>query len=168
MSGQRIYYIWLWLMLAAVSVSGQPSRASSAASYLERGAAWMAKGEIERAIADYDLAITFDPRSAPAYYNRAVARENKGDLAWAVSDYDQAIRLNPRYADAYINRVIVRCKPGEFDAAINDFSRAIRMFNSRTILIDPFYNPQPDGRSRFTHAMSELAKRRGADFANVD
>src|SRR5215468_3808355 len=104
----------LWLVTAA-PVQAQNSRAYSAASYLERGNAWMAKGEIERAIADYDLAI---------------ARERKGDLAGAVSDYDQAIGLNTRYADAYINRGIVRCRLGEIDAAINDFNRAIE-FNPR-------------------------------------
>jgi hypothetical protein len=39
----------------------------------------MAKGEIERAIADYDLAIAFDSRSALVYYNLAGRR--KGGLA---------------------------------------------------------------------------------------
>jgi hypothetical protein len=44
----------------------------------------------------------------------------------------------------------------------------MRMLNARIVDTDPLYHPQPDGRSRFIHAMSELAKRRGADFANVD
>src|SRR5262249_56347614 len=51
----------LWLVTAAANVLAQNSRASSAASYLERGNSWMAKGEIERAIADYDLPIPFHP-----------------------------------------------------------------------------------------------------------
>src|SRR5262245_30666027 len=104
MSGRRIYCIWLGLMLVALTVTAQPSRASSATSYLERGNAWMAKGEIERAIVDYDFAIAFDSRSAPAYYSRAIAREYKGDLAGAVSDYDQAIKRDSRNVVGWIYR----------------------------------------------------------------
>jgi len=44
----------------------------------------------------------------------------------------------------------------------------IRMFNARIVPTDPLYHPQPDGRSRFIHAMSELARHRTAGFANVD
>ena len=35
----------------------QNLRAATASSYLERGNAWFAKGEYERALADFDLAI---------------------------------------------------------------------------------------------------------------
>ena len=51
------------LALACTLASGQAqnSRAESANSYLERGNSWLVKGEIERAIADYDLAIVFKP-----------------------------------------------------------------------------------------------------------
>lgn len=45
----------LWLVTAPANVRAQNSRASSTASYLERGASWMAKGEIERAIADIEV-----------------------------------------------------------------------------------------------------------------
>lgn len=45
----------------------------------------------------------------------------------------------------------------------------IGMFNARlAALIYPLYHPQPDGRLRFIHAMSELAQKTGADFATVD
>ena len=52
----------------------QNSRAATAASYLERGAAWVSKGELDRAIADFDLAIASDPTLALAFYNRGSAR----------------------------------------------------------------------------------------------
>src|SRR5262245_30240215 len=93
----------LWLIATAAYGQAQTSRASSAASYLERGNSWMAKGEIERAIADYDLAIAFDANSV-AYYNRGLARQRKGDLAAAISYYNRAIELNPRHAEAYSSR----------------------------------------------------------------
>src|SRR5262245_49462751 len=91
----RSLIILLCLVTAAANVQAQTSRASSAASYLERGNQWLAKGEWDRAIADYDLAIAFDARAA-IYNNRGLAKQRKGDLAGALSDYNRAIELNSR------------------------------------------------------------------------
>ena len=78
----RSYWLILFLFIStALIAQAQPSRTVSAASYLERGNQWLAKGELDRAIADYDLAIAFDARVAIAYYNRGLARQRKGDLA---------------------------------------------------------------------------------------
>src|SRR5215510_10623947 len=77
----------LWLVMGA-DVQAQSSRTSSSISYLERGNEWMAKGELDRAIADYDLAIAFNSRSAAAYNNRGIARQLKGDLEGARGDLD--------------------------------------------------------------------------------
>jgi len=59
--------ILCWLSLAAAA---QPltSRSATANSYLERGNVWFAKGDLERAIADYGLAIASDPNFPYGYY----------------------------------------------------------------------------------------------------
>jgi hypothetical protein len=57
----------LLLVLTASMAQAQISRTATAASYLERGNAWYAKGELERTLADYDLALSLDPRHAAAY-----------------------------------------------------------------------------------------------------
>src|SRR5262245_46066760 len=104
---ERITRLILLAATLALLLSGgavaQTSRANSAKSYVARGNEWMKKGEIERAIADYDVAIASDSRIADAYYNRGLARRRKGDADGALSDYDRAIELNPRYFDAYLN-----------------------------------------------------------------
>ncbi len=77
----RCYWLILFLLVStALIAQAQTSRAATAASYLERGNEWMTKGELDRAIADYSLAIAFDSQSAIAYYNRSCARQLKGDL----------------------------------------------------------------------------------------
>ena len=96
MRSQRTILGLSLLLFAAAVAQAQTSRAASAASYLERGASWMKKGEIDRAIADYDLAIAFDSQSSVARYNRGVARQSKGDLRGALEDFNEAIKLNPR------------------------------------------------------------------------
>src|SRR5215470_9033916 len=81
------------LVIASPASQAQPSRGASAADYLERGNEWMAKGDFDRAIADYGFAIAFDSRSAVAHYNRGLARRRKGDLVEALNDYNRAIEL---------------------------------------------------------------------------
>jgi len=121
MNSQRILTTSIICLLTMCSLSlaeveTQNPQADTAASYLERGNEWMAKGELDRAIADYDLAIAFDARIAVAYYNRGLARQREGDLEGTLSDFDRAIQFNPRHVDAYLNRGDVRYWQGQFAA----------------------------------------------------
>ena len=63
----------LWFFTATAIAQPQTSRASSAASYFERGNERLAKGEWDWAIADYDLAIAFDAR-ATIYVKRGITK----------------------------------------------------------------------------------------------
>ena len=69
-----------------------------------RGLAFRAKGDIARALADYDAAVQLDPGYAGAYNNRGVTLHDRGEIERAFADYDQAIRLDPRNATAFVNR----------------------------------------------------------------
>ncbi|MGH9766327.1 MAG: hypothetical protein ACREAB_02735 [Blastocatellia bacterium] len=64
--------------------------------------------------------------------------------------------------------VITLLRLGLDPAKLGSALSRIRLLNARIVSTDPFYHPQPDERSRFIHAMSELARQRAADFANVD
>src|SRR5580704_10711645 len=48
-------------------------------AYVNRGAAYFAKGDNDRAIADATKAIELDPKYDAAYYNRGNAYRKKGD-----------------------------------------------------------------------------------------
>ena len=98
-----------------------------AGALINRALAYRAKGELDRAIADYSEAIRIDPRYADAYYNRAIAFKAKGDLDRAIADYNEAIRLNPRDALAYNNRGIAYQAKGDFAGAIIEYDEAIRL-----------------------------------------
>ena len=84
-----------WL-LSPTTAEAQTSRTSTANSYLDRGNSWFLKGELERAIADFDLAIGTDPHLAAGYYNRAIARFRLEDFDGSLTDFNRAIQLNPR------------------------------------------------------------------------
>src|SRR4029077_16859301 len=73
--------------------SGKWKGHNQALNYGNRGNAYSAKGDHDRAIADYTQVINLDPKSAIAYNNRGLAYRAKGDLDRAIADYNQAINL---------------------------------------------------------------------------
>lgn len=56
-------------------------------AYYDRGIAWHAKGNVDRAIDDLNRAIGINPRYIDAYLTRGRAWHSKGDLALAIADY---------------------------------------------------------------------------------
>ena len=72
--------------------------AKDAFTYYNRGAAYQTKGEVDRAITDYDKAIELKPDYAAAYENRARAYVSKGDYTRAVADVTKAGELTPKVA----------------------------------------------------------------------
>ena len=69
-----------------------------AIAYYNRGAAFQTKGDVDRAITDYDAAIGLKPDYAAAYENRARAYVAKGDYTRAVADVTKAGELAPKVA----------------------------------------------------------------------
>src|SRR5258707_10431689 len=74
--------------------SGTYNGKTLALAYSNRGVEWRAKGELERAIADYDEAIKADPQQSAAYNNRGIAYAAGSDYDKAIADYDEAVKLN--------------------------------------------------------------------------
>jgi tetratricopeptide (TPR) repeat protein len=95
--------------------------------HYNRGNSWRAKGDYDRAIADYSEAIRLDPKHEDAYINRGTTWSDKGELDRATADYTEAIRLNPEDADPYVNRGVAWKAKGELDRAIADYDQALRL-----------------------------------------
>ena len=93
-----------------------------------RGNAWTAKGDIDRAIADYDEAIRLNPRNVFALSNLGNAWSMKGDVDHAIAAFTAAIRVDPRFAIAFYNRGNSwRVGKRDYDRAIADYDEAIRL-----------------------------------------
>jgi tetratricopeptide (TPR) repeat protein len=105
------------------------------------GVAYQRKGEVDRAIADYDEAIRLNPRYAMAFVNRANARRIKGRIDLAIKDCDQAIGVNPNLANAFFARAVAyqEMAQWDFDAYLTEGmyeDRAIQDYNA-VIRLDP-------------------------------
>jgi len=58
------------------TVQTQTPQAVSAASYVARGHDWYKKGELDRAMADFNIALMFDARCANAYPLRGLVKQD--------------------------------------------------------------------------------------------
>ncbi len=96
-------------------------------AYTNRGVARQARGDIDGALADYDMALRYNPGHAEALNDRGIVRFLRGDVDGAIADYFAAIRVRPQYADAYENRGLARQAKGDVDGAMADYSAAIRL-----------------------------------------
>src|SRR5262249_25621993 len=93
-----------------------------AIAYDNRGLAYQAKREYDRAVADHTKAIELNPKYATAYNNRGIAT---GDYDRAIADYNRAIELDPNFADAYLRRGLAYEGKGDSERSIADYTKAI-------------------------------------------
>src|SRR5499433_3120625 len=85
-------------------------------AYNNRGNAYSAKGEYDRAVQDYDQSIKLNP-NAQAFNNRGVAYQKKGEYDRAIEDFDESIKLDPNYANAFANRAQTYLNKGQYERA---------------------------------------------------
>ena len=98
-----------------------------AIAHNNRGNAYSTQRDYDRAIKDYDLAITLNPNYAKPYNNRGVAYQKKGDYDRAIKDFDEAIKLSPNYGHAFANRAETYLKKNDYERAAQDYDEAIRL-----------------------------------------
>jgi tetratricopeptide (TPR) repeat protein len=92
---------------------------------VNRGQLHYAKREFDLAIADFNMAIRFDPAFALAFGNRANAWSMKKDFKRAVADYTRAIQLDKDFPSAYTGRGLVLEELGDIAGARRDYQAAI-------------------------------------------
>jgi tetratricopeptide (TPR) repeat protein len=115
-----------------------PQAAHLWALYEVRGNVHYVNGDLDRALKDYDTALSLHPENSSAFNNRGLIWHNKGDLEKALSDFDAALCINPNYAEALNNRGNVWRAKGDIDKALKDYDVALvinpkdgEVFNNR-------------------------------------
>ncbi|MDH6260461.1 tetratricopeptide repeat protein [Bradyrhizobium sp. BR13661] len=119
----------------AVITAGERILAQLVAAYNNRGLAFRARGDLDRAVEDYDKAISLMPDHYVAINNRGVALMAKGELDRAITDFDQAIRLKSDYLAAFGARAAAYSRKGLFDRAIADLDVVIKADPKNQVLI---------------------------------
>jgi tetratricopeptide (TPR) repeat protein len=101
--------------------------------YTLRGVARSANGSQEKAILDFDEALSADSQFAAAYFHRGNTNRDLLRLVDAVRDYKLAIGINPNMEAAYLNRGEVSASQGDTISALSDFEKALSL-NPRSAL----------------------------------
>jgi len=95
-----------------------------------RAECYAKKGKMDKAIADFDLAIKMSDGgvdSAPLYMERGKAKLQNADPEGAVKDFDKAIELVPTWGRAYHFRAKAYDVLLNFEQGRKDHERALRM-----------------------------------------
>ncbi len=89
------------------------------------GSAYLDRGQLNEAEAEFTAALRINPQLAAGYYNLAGVLEQKGRHDDAVRNYQEAIRLKPNYAEAHNNLGNILAMRGELDEAVVHFRAAL-------------------------------------------
>jgi tetratricopeptide (TPR) repeat protein len=135
-----------------------PATRKTAAQYLQDGKALAAKGEFQKAIAEYDLGTKAEPGNGILYFNRALAREKLGQVDEAIRDYDAVLLLRASLREAYFNRGTLFLNKKDYQAAIGDFDAAVAL--------DPKYGAALYNRGLAHYGAQDLFAAQ-ADFNNL-
>lgn len=77
----------------------------------------------QRAIQDFDTALSLKPNLAHAYKNRAYAHWQLGHLSEAIADYGESLARLPNLASVYWERAIVYQQMSDIPAALADLNQ---------------------------------------------
>jgi predicted aspartyl protease/tetratricopeptide (TPR) repeat protein len=105
---------------AAAAPSADAAQPVDAAGYARRGAAYAARGDNVRALADLDRACEMEPQVAEHFLRRGLVHEALKQWPQARQDFDAALRLDPAETEARVRRAWLRTGSRERDAALDD------------------------------------------------
>ena len=95
--------------------------------YYYRGLAYQAINENEKAIKDFDIAITVNSKNANIYKDKCNSLLSLERYKEAKENCQKAIELNPDLGNAYNGLGLVECNYGDCKKAIEYFDKAIEL-----------------------------------------
>jgi tetratricopeptide (TPR) repeat protein/predicted aspartyl protease len=93
---------------------------TDAAGFARRGAAFAARHQFDRALADLTRACELAPNQPDYFYQRGIARESNRQAFQAMEDFNQALKLKPEYVPALIARSALHLAARDPSAALAD------------------------------------------------
>ena len=121
------------------------------------GNTYYEKGELDKAISEYNRALILKSNYADAHYNLGAAYADKGMLDEAISEYKKALAINPDHADAHYNLGLDYGNKGMLDEAISEYKKALAI---NPDYADAYYNLGViySSKRMFDKAISEYKK----------
>ena len=98
-----------------------------AKAYNNRGLAFDALGDYDRALGDYGRAVTLRPDFAESLSNRGAASEALGKTEEALDDYLAALTAAPNFAAAHYNAARLYAQLRDVDKCLPHLEKAMRL-----------------------------------------
>ena len=92
-----------------------------------RGVMFKERGEFDRAIEDFNKAISLNPFDIDLHHYRAEVFSVTGQLDKAIEDFTIAIGSKKNYYEDYYGRGLTFSKKGETGKAIRDFEKVVSL-----------------------------------------
>jgi tetratricopeptide (TPR) repeat protein len=99
-------------------------RLKFAAAYQFRGYAYLRLKQPDKALADFNAALSINPRLPGVLAARGKLRANDGDITGGLDDLGKAIAINPKFNRAILSRAYILRSGGDLEGAIKDFEAA--------------------------------------------
>ncbi|HLC68399.1 MAG TPA: AAA family ATPase [Candidatus Bilamarchaeaceae archaeon] len=100
---------------------------TDAKTYYQSGNDQYEKGDYEKAIENYNMAILLNPVFSEAYFNRALSYYQLKNFEKSVADYTKSAELDPQNPIIYNNRGDAYYRKQDFQGAIKDYDKAISL-----------------------------------------
>nr|BAL52846.1 type IV pilus assembly protein PilF [uncultured Gammaproteobacteria bacterium] len=114
-----------WIVAACVG-SAANSRQKLSLTYAEKGAAYLAEGNLEVAAQDLNKSLELDPNNAAAHSTLALLYERLGDQEKALAHHQAAVKLLPSDPGIVGNFGRFLCHQGRFQEGLEFLKRALR------------------------------------------
>ncbi|MFH2106432.1 MAG: AAA family ATPase [Candidatus Micrarchaeota archaeon] len=129
-----------------------------AKTYYKLGNDHYEKGDYEKAIENYNMAILLNPVFSEAYFNRALSAYQLKNFDKSIQDYMKSAELDPQNPIIYNNRGDAYYRNQDYQNAIKDYDKAISL---NPDYLKAFYN------RGLSYASIEEYERAIEDFTKV-
>lgn len=98
-----------------------------AGSYYKIANDYYEKGDYEKAIENYNMAILLNPLFSEAYFNRALSYYQLKNYDKSIADYTEAAELDPKNPIIFNNKGDAYYRKQDYTSAIKDYDKAIML-----------------------------------------
>ncbi len=131
---------------------------TDAKTYYQQGNDYYEKGDYDKAIENYNMAILLNPVFSEAYFNRALSYYQLKNFDKSVADYTKSMELDPQNPIIYNNRGDAFYRKQDFQSAVKDYDKAIQLNPN---YLKAFYN------RGLSYASIEEYEKAVEDFSKV-
>ncbi len=100
---------------------------TDAKTYYQMGNDYYERGDYDKAIENYNMAVLLNPVFSEAYFNRALSYYQLKNFDKSVADYSKAMELDPQNPIIYNNRGDAFYRKQDFQTGIKDYDKAISL-----------------------------------------